>query len=198
MKHNTGKKIKISALWRRLMLIVLGVILGINVYLANAKGLTGNQLPMPFGTGMAVVLSGSMEPKLRKNDLLIIREAADYYVKDIVVYQSGHDLIVHRIIAKNGSTFITQGDANNTADSPIEKSAIKGKVVFRIPVAGLLVNAIRTPIGILAVLICAFLLIELSFHKEKETDTEKLEAIKEEIRRLKAEQENEPDEKEKE
>ena len=45
--------------------------MGINVYLWNASSLAGNAMPMPFGFGMAVVLSGSMEPVLSVNDLLL-------------------------------------------------------------------------------------------------------------------------------
>lgn len=178
-----------AALWRRLALAVLGIILGVNVYLANAKGLAGNQLPMPFGTGVAVVLSGSMEPTLKTNDVIIIRETDHYEVGDIVVYQSGHTLIVHRIIAKDGETAVTQGDANNVADAPIETRVIKGKVIAHLPGLGLVVNALKTPAGILLALLAAFGLTELSFRKEKDKDEKELEAIKAEIRQLKEEQE---------
>lgn len=182
------KKKKKSALWRRLAMVVLGIILGLNAYLANARGLAGNQLPMPFGLGAAVVLSGSMEPVLGVNDVILVRETGSYEVGDIVVYQSGSTLIVHRIIAKDGESIITRGDANNIADAPIEISAVKGKVIAHIPAAGLAVKALRTPAGILIVLAAAFALTEFSFRKEKDEDEKELEAIKAEIRRLKEEQ----------
>lgn len=183
------KQQKNAALWRRLALAVLGIILGVNAYLASAKGLAGNQMPMPFGFGAAVVLSGSMEPNLGINDVIIVRETGSYEVNDIVVYQSGNTLIVHRIIAKDGETIVTQGDANNVADEPIAIHAIKGEVIAHIPAAGLVVNALKTPAGILIVLIAAFALTELSFRKEKGKREKELEAIKEEIRQLKEEQE---------
>ncbi len=183
-----GKQTR-SALWRRLVLAVLGIILGVNTYLANARGLAGNQMPMPFGFGAAVVLSGSMEPALGIHDMIIVRETDSYEVDDIVVYQSGRSLVVHRIIAKNGETVVTRGDANNVADPPIEMRAIKGKVIAHVPGVGLAVNALKTPAGILTVLIAAFALTELSFRKERDADEQKLEAIKAEIRRLRDEQE---------
>ncbi len=158
--------------------------------MANANSVIGNQLPMPFGYGAAVVLSGSMEPALSVNDLLIVREAEDYTVGDIVVYQDVHRLIVHRIVEDNGETVITRGDANHTEDSPIYRSSIKGVVIRHIPLLGAVVNALKTPIGILLVLLCALLLIEFSFRVEKEADEEQLEAIREDIRRLRAEQEH--------
>jgi len=181
------KKLR-SAVWRRLALSVLGIILGVNAYLANASGLAGNPMPMPFGFGAAVVLSGSMEPTLSIDDVILVREADHYEVGDIVVYQSGRTLIVHRIVAKDGETAVTQGDANNVADAPIERRTIKGKVVAHVPRLGLAVNALKSPVGILTVLAAAFALTELSFRKEKAEDDQELEAIKAEIRRLKEEQ----------
>ncbi len=189
VRHMKQTKKTKSALWRRLGLGALGIILGINLYLANARGLTGNQMPMPFGTGVAVVLSGSMEPALSVNDVILVREADCYEVGDIVVYQSGKSLVVHRIIAKDGETVTTQGDANNIADDPIEQRAIKGKVIAHIPAVGLAVNALKTPAVILILLIATFVLTELSFRREKDKDEQELEAIKEEIRRLRKEQE---------
>jgi len=172
---------------RWVLAVAAGLILGVNVYLANARGLAGNQMPMPFGFGAAVVLSGSMEPALEIDDLLIVREMDKYEVGDIVVYQSGSTLIVHRIIAKDAQTVVTQGDANNTADEPIALQAVKGKVVARFPGVGRAVNILKTPMGTLAVLIAAFALMELSFRKDKDKDEKALESIKEEIRQLKAE-----------
>ncbi len=188
MRNMKQTKKKKSALWRRLALAALGIILGLNAYLANASGLTGNQMPTPFGFGAAVVLSGSMEPTLKTNDMIIVRETGSYEVGDIVVYQSGNTLIVHRVIAKDGETVVTQGDANNVADDPIAISVIKGEVIAHIPAVGLVVNALKTPVGILIVLLAAFALTELSFRKEKDKDEKELEAIKAEIRRLKEEQ----------
>lgn len=196
MNQKKKNKKKKSALWRRLALAVLGVILGVNAYLANARGLAGNQLPMPFGIGAAVVLSGSMEPELEINDVIIVRETDSYEVGDIVVYQSGQTLIVHRIIVKDGETIITQGDANNAADAPIEICAVKGKVIARVPGLGPVVNALKTPAGILIMLIAAFALAELSFRKEREKGEKELEAIKAEIRQLREKQEGKQEEKE--
>ena len=56
---------------RMLALLILGVFLGIRFYAWNAQHLTGNAVPMPFGVGASVVLSGSMEPALSVGDLLI-------------------------------------------------------------------------------------------------------------------------------
>ena len=172
---------------RRILLIIIGVILGANVYLANAKGIVGNQLPMPFGYGLANVLSGSMEPTFSKGTLLIVKETDDINTGDIIVYQSGSELIVHRIININQNQITTKGDANNAADPVFDKTQIKGVVINWIPYLGSIANALKTPLGIILVLLAAFLLVEGSFRKQREADVEEIEAIKEEIRRLREE-----------
>ncbi len=185
-----AKKNKYSALFRRLALAVLGILLGLNVYLANARSLAGQRLPMPFGIGTAVVLSGSMEPTLSVNDVIVVREQESYNVNDIVVYEDGREMIVHKIIEKSGDALTTKGDANNTADEPISIDAVKGKVVFSVPYAGAVVKALRSPVGAIVIILAAVLLTEGSFRRKKESDEIKIEKIKEEIRRLKSEQEN--------
>ena len=59
-----------------------------------------------------------------------------------------------------------------------------------VPRVGILVNALKTPVGMILVLVCALLMIELSFRKQKEKDEKELEAIKEEILRLRSEGED--------
>lgn len=186
-KNNRHNSIATSII-RRVILVILGLIIGTNAYLANAKTLTGNQMPMPFGYGAAVVLSGSMEPVLSKGDLIIVKEKESYKVGDVVVFQSGKSLIVHRIIKKDDKKVITQGDANNVADPEFDTQFIKGKEVFRIPYIGVLVDIIKTPTGTIVILILAFWMVEYSFRKQKNEDSKKQEEIKAEIRRLKEEQ----------
>ena len=177
----------LSRVLRILLAVVAGLILGSNLYRWNASSLAGNALPMPFGTGAAVVLSGSMSPALEVDDLVIVRARSSYEVGDVVVYQSGKDLIVHRIIEINGSEIITKGDANQSADSPISISAIKGEVAVKLSGAGVVVNFLKMPAVGIVLLIGAFVLMEQSFRSEKRSDDEKLDEIKEEIRRLKQE-----------
>lgn len=176
---------KLKSAFRLLLLVLCGVIVGLNVYQANANNLVGNQLPMPFGYGTAVVLSGSMEPEFSEGDLIVVKETDIYEVDDIVVFQEGNSLTVHRIINIDGETITTKGDANNTADAPIQASAVKGKVLFWIPFAGKIVEALKTPLGTIGILAAAIALIELPRRKEKKKDDEEKQKILEEIERLK-------------
>ncbi len=177
-----SKKTRIAL--RVVVLALVGIILGVSIYTWNAKNLVGDQLPMPLGIGAAVILSGSMEPLLSVDDLVIIRKADDLAVDDVVVYQSGHSLVIHRIIAIDGDTVTTQGDANNTADAPISRDDIKGTLVASIPGVGRLLDIIRHPIVVILIIALALFMLERSYRQEKAQDTAELDEIKKEIREL--------------
>ena len=131
MKMKDKRKLFINIL-RTVLLIICGTLIGVNVYLINAKTLAGNDLPMPFGYGAAVVLSGSMEPEFSTGDMIVVKETEDFDIYDIVVYKSGSSLVVHRIVGIGAEKVVTKGDANNTEDEPITRADVLGKVIFHI------------------------------------------------------------------
>lgn len=180
-KKDFSKKI----VFRYIVLSFIGIVLGLCIYTQNAKGLVRDKMPMPFGYGMSVVLSGSMEDRLSVDDLVIIKATDHFVVNDIVLYQDGDNLVIHRIIEIDGDTVITKGDANNVADEPINKSQIKGVLVYDIAGIGAAVNILKQPVSIIIILVAALLLTELSYRKEKENDTEELDEIKKMIEELK-------------
>lgn len=153
----------------------------------NASNLMKNDMPMPFGYGASVVLSGSMEPALSVDDLIIVKEVEDYVIGDMVVFQSQGSLIVHRIVLIEEEGIVTKGDANNVTDDAIELKDIKGKVILAIPGIGGIVDIIKSPVMTVIMIGLSLLFTELSFKDKKNEDDEKLEMIKEEIRRLKEE-----------
>lgn len=180
-KKKFGKK----TVFRYIVFSFIGIVLGLFVYTQNAKGLLKDKMPMPFGYGMSVVLSGSMESRLSADDLVIIKATDSYNVNDIVLFQDGNSLVIHRIIEIDGDTVTTKGDANNVADEPINKSQIKGVLVYDIAGFGAVVNILKQPVFVILILAAAFLLTELSYRKEKDTDTEELDEIKKMIEELK-------------
>ena len=183
-KHGSRKG---QLLLRILVIVFVSLFLGITVYTINAKRVMRNLLPMPFGVGAAVVLSGSMEPTLSVNDFVLVKACEDYAVDDVVVYQSDRELVIHRIVGIDGSSLVTKGDANNIEDDPIDVSSVKGKLVLTIPWIGLLIRGLQTLPGILIVLTLAVFLTRLSWQKEKDAKRKEQERIKEEIRRLRTE-----------
>ena len=173
---------------RTLLIIFVSLVVGFNLYTWNAQSLMGNTLPMPFGYGAAVVLTGSMEPTIHVNDVILVAEQPTYAENEIAVYQSGNILVVHRILDITDGMVTTKGDANNAPDAPVELSSVKGKVVGVIPGVGGIVKILKTPTATVVMLIGAVLLLEASFRKDKAKGDDQLEKIKEEIRKLKDEQ----------
>ncbi len=185
MQDNSKKRFIKKSPTRILIILFSGLLLGLCVFFINAAAFGGQSLPMPFGTGVGVVLSGSMEPALSVDDLIIVRRADAYEVGDVVVYSHTGSPVVHRIVTKDEKNVVTQGDANNTADEPISPSDITGKVVGSVPKAGVVVGFLQSPLGVIIVLGAALLLLELSFRGEKQDGERELEDIRAEIARLK-------------
>ncbi len=169
---------------RIFLLLLVALILGLGIYQFNAKLLLGDPMPMPLGVGASVVLSGSMEPKLSVNDLIIVKKTDALHIDQIIVYQDGNSLVVHRIIAIDGDMITTQGDANNAADRPIAKEAVKGGVIAAIPHMGLVVRLLQEPFVILSILGLALWLIARTERREKSEDISELDKIKQEIKEL--------------
>lgn len=152
----------LKLLFKALFIICISVLVGTNLFVINAK-LLGDPLPMPFGYGSAIVLSGSMEPTLSVDDLVVVQETNDYEVGDVVVYQQGGILIVHTIIKTDGENYLTQGDANNAPDDPISIDQIRGEVITSIKCFGPIVRFLQSPMGILVVFIAGFVGLEISY-----------------------------------
>ena len=186
MKKNNGKKaLKIIA-------AVLGVLLALYcAYYLTSSFVFGDSMPMPLGVGAAVVLTGSMEPALSANDLIIVKRASEYDIGDVVVYSTQGTPVVHRIIEidKESGILTTKGDANNTADSAISVSKVKGRVVFRVPGIGVIPRFVRTVPGMIMTLVALFVLLFLSTQSKKKTAEEtesenRIDAMLQEIKKL--------------
>lgn len=85
------------------------------------------------GYSILRVASGSMQPTLNINDIIIIKESDNYNTNDIITVNKGTYLLTHRLIDKFDNKIITKGDYNNIQDRAEENSNIEGKVVLVIP-----------------------------------------------------------------
>lgn len=130
-----------------------------------------------------VVSSGSMEPTLMVNDVLVVRDGGsweDLRVGDIIVFNrpEGEDrVIVHRIIDidvdSDGDRVVrTKGD-NNPApipgtDYPIREDDYIGRVVYVVPGIGVVTKIISPPVNYI---IIAVILAILFFNRLGKKDT---------------------------
>lgn len=112
------------------------------IFITAQSKLTGLE-PSILGHRLYIVDSGSMEPVLKVNSLIIVNEKTPDQINsgDILTYY-GPDTttrVTHRVkeIGPNNEYFITQGDANNVEDAmPVEKGNVIGIVAFSIPYVG--------------------------------------------------------------
>ena len=172
---------------RGLVLALILALLGVDLYVVQSTVFLRDAMPMPFGYGASVVLSGSMEPALAAGDLIIVHEEDTYAVGDAIVFRDGAGFTVHRLKSIDGETFVTRGDANDTDDAPIRAADVKGKVIKRLKGAGNLVSAVRSPVGIVVTLGLAVLLFEAPYLLRDRKKRETLDAIRAEIEQLKNE-----------
>ncbi len=172
---------------RLLLLSCIAALIGVDLYVAQSTLVLRDSMPMPFGYGASVVLSGSMEPALSVDDLIIVHKEESYAVDDMIVFCDGGGTTVHRLKIVNGDTFVTRGDANNTDDQPILKKEVKGKVVKSYKGVGKLVSVVRSPIGIVVTLALAVALFEAPHYMRQRKKQEELDTIRAEIEALKNE-----------
>ena len=170
-----------------MLALVMSFSIGLSFYSYNARVINNDALPMPFGLGISVVYSGSMEPTYSPGDLVFVTKADVYVKDDIVVFQRHEKAVMHRLLSINGDTVITKGDANNVADEPISVSDIKGKVVFTIPLIGHVIRFIKSTAGTIIRLAIAFFLFEVTFIREKIEQRKNRELLIKEIEQLKSE-----------
>lgn len=147
-------------------LIIIGVILLLYVGNNKLKAMKGDTSTPKYNA--FVVLSGSMEPKIRVNDVVITKKEELNKLKkeDVITFASSDSrfygtIVTHRIkdIYYDSSlqkyTFKTKGDNNNTEDlTLVEGNRIIGKVIFKIPLIGYVQTFLATKGGwIIVVLI---------------------------------------------
>ena len=114
-----------------------------------------------FGYRLFQVQTGSMEPKIKVNDLIIIKKKNNYKKNDVVTFIDENNNYVTNIIIKiNKNKIITKGDANNTEDTPINKNNIISKVIFKFRFINLINKLLRNYIVLTAIFIaCALAVI---------------------------------------
>ena len=130
-----------------------------------------------------VVSSGSMEPVLQINDVLIVRDGGSWgelRVGDIIVFNrpdGGDRVIVHRIVdidedSDGDITIRTKGDANPSSipgtDYHIREDDYIGKVIYVVPGIGVVTKVISPPVNyIIIAIILAILFFNRLGRKDK-------------------------------
>lgn len=138
-------------IWNGVLTVLLVAALGL------AAAFTGVRL---FGLTPYTVTSGSMEPVYPVGAIIYVKKAApqDVQVGDAITFYLGSATVAtHQVWAIEGENFRTQGIANRDSEGnilhdavPVPFDALIGVPVACIPCLGFLYNAIKTPVGICA------------------------------------------------
>lgn len=165
-------------IFKVIITVTLAILLFSNIYIAALKKITGSISADFLGYSAAVVASGSMEPEISVDDIIVIRKQEDYKKGDIITFQKDNILVTHRIDEKLQNSFITKGDANNVPDTKeVAISDVVGRTLFVIPKAGKIIFYLRTPLGMALIIFAGFLLFEMPIllNKKYEQGGEKIE-----------------------
>lgn len=194
--------------WTILFYVILIPVLIVNLTIIFKANKEADKIPDIFGYKPMIVLSGSMESKIRKGDLIITKniDPAKLEEKDVIAFRTADNTVTtHRIIEikkiDGKLFFVTKGDNNNVNDKDmVSEDDIEGIYQFRIPKLGNLLMFIQNPLGF-AVIMLSLLIVGIlaffgtSFVSDKNMSLEDKELMKEfeEFKRMKESSKNNDD-----
>lgn len=171
-----------------------------------------DQVPQVMGFSILRVLTGSMEPEIPENAMLLVRKTDPETLKagDVISFYSPDPLLdgalnTHRIlrVEREGDRlqFITKGDANPAEDQQnVDAGSVVGKVVFVSTAIGKLVRLISNPLvfGLAILLPLAIMLIgnlvsalRSAILLARQEEEEAVRQALEDLKTLRSKQENE-------
>ncbi len=145
--------------------ILIGILLVVfisNFYVMIKSANNPGTHPDVFGYSTAVVVSGSMQPEINVDDLVVIKKQKEYSKGDIIAFTVGRSFVTHRIIEETPQGFVTQGDANNTADEQkVKTQDISGEVIYTVKGVGRVVSFLKSPLGLMILFVLGFFILIL-------------------------------------
>ena len=209
-KEKTPVTHKVLTVVGVVLCVILIPILVINLTLIAKSYINQDEVPSIGGAVPLIVLTDSMYPKIEKGDLIICRTEKPENIKvgDVISFfdpaGNGTTIVTHRVIeiveVDGEMAWKTQGDNNNTEDR-LAVTTDKLVAVWegtRIPGFGNVALFMQSTPGLIVCVICPILLFvgydmirRRLYEKANKQDTDQLLAELEELRRLKAEKEEE-------
>ena len=191
------------------LIIALALFVLLSVVLTRS-----GETPSIMGYSVFRVISGSMEPAIGENDLIVVKRVEPEEVRtgDVISFYASDPSLrgavnTHRVTAvsqENGETvFTTKGDANQLEDAyPVYPDALIGRVVFVSAFLGTLSRLVSNPlifvplifVPLLAILLANMVrTVRLAKAAAQEEERQALAELVEQAKRRRAENEqNEP------
>ncbi|MFI3141214.1 MAG: signal peptidase I [Clostridia bacterium] len=158
---------------QKIIVVILSLVIIMNFWLIFSRYVLKQDLPSFFGYSYASVLSGSMEPEFCVGDLVVFKRQNDYEVGDVVIFSQSGSFITHRIVDTQDDMFITQGDANDSADIDLlDADNIHGAMIFSLSGMGNVQNFLAQPFGMLILVFAGIRILQTPkiFKKEERLD----------------------------
>ena len=162
--------------------VILLLLLALVIYGKVILMFTDNIYPNYFGYTFFEVASGSMEPTLQINDVILVKVTnEDLKEGDIIAFNGEDAVITHRILFINGDVITVKGDNNDVVDKPISKEQVIGKVVKIYPELGIWKKVLTEPKILFGIFITLLLFdFALSFGDKGEEKEDKVKEKEEE------------------
>ncbi len=109
-----------------------------------------------FPYNVYAIESESMNPLLKRGDMIIVKNEKEYQINDIITFYVPHrkEYITHRIVRIEKGFYYTKGDANEAADNyKIDSGDISGKYVYKVNKLGFGVIFLKTITGVITCIV---------------------------------------------
>ena len=204
------KKILIKAINILSILIIVCAVATLMVVVLTPKG----QVPNLFGYSFFRVMTGSMEPEIPVNSMIVVEkvDSRELEIGDVISFFSRDpslygEVNTHRILEiqeQDGElVFLTKGDANNVSDQYLTlEEDIIGKVVWVSLFIGKLVRLASNPLFFIPCIMIPLVVllgrnlwesIKLAKQLAREEEEKAVREAIEEIRKRKAEEKSQSD-----
>lgn len=192
MKYDVEKisnKIKNKRMTKKLFKCIILTIL-ISLFIINLI-LSFEENTHILGIYMFNIVSGSMEPTLEINDVVIVKKCPANELKegDIITFLQEDRTISHRILKITNDEgelkFITKGDNNEIADKDeVDSDKIYGKVLFSVKRIGKIIQYIQNVRGFINIIIFAIIIFVLVSLNDNHKNNRKMKRRKYEIKKM--------------
>lgn len=156
----------------RTVTVLVSLVAVLTIVIAIGSRTSADGQRVVYGQPVMTIISGSMTPTIAVGDIVVdapvtAAQAGHFHVGQIISFRAAPgspEIITHRIVAvrvQDGAvSYITKGDANNSADAtPRPASDVIGLYRFSIPRGGYVLVAMHTPRVLVMLLASALLWI---------------------------------------
>ena len=175
LKKQDDLKFAVNLIIYLLYIIIIPIIM-YDVFLIAQTIVKPGVTPDLFGYKTFTIISGSMEPTINIDDIVIVKtvDRFDIQIDDIITFKIDEEIVTHRVIdfkvINNDVIYVTKGDSNEVTDmQDVRYENIEGKYIKKIPKAGKILLALKNKYVfslILILLIICYILQKKNIQKK--------------------------------